>query len=125
MRISDWSSDVCSSDLGAADELHRHGLFKRMPRGLLDRLAGFADRGLACDHLGDVEPRAVPAPERAERHVGNAGPRRQPARAVDPNGPDLDGREGRPDGPAKWAEVHSKVAALSRAQRLDSEGRGG
>src|SRR3546814_5564396 len=112
MRISDWSSDVCSSDLeryrnvdgfhncfddirgelhvahqrrarpavddlahraahvdvddrgalvggelgrlahfvrGAADELHRHGLFKRMPRGLLDRLAGFAARGLRSE----------------------------------------------------------------------------
>src|SRR3546814_9158961 len=64
-----------------------------MPRGLLDRLAGFADRGLACDHLGDVEPRAVPAHERAERHVGNAGHRRQHDGAVDPNGADLDGSE--------------------------------
>src|SRR3546814_8437025 len=28
MRISDWSSDVCSSDLLKIDELHlRHGLF--------------------------------------------------------------------------------------------------
>src|SRR3546814_15310233 len=26
MRISDWSSDVCSSDLGDGDRLHRQGL---------------------------------------------------------------------------------------------------
>src|SRR3546814_10184017 len=48
MRISDWSSDVCSSDLGAADDLRTRGLRDR------DRLAGdhgFIHVGRAVDHL--------------------------------------------------------------------------
>src|SRR3546814_7962108 len=34
MRISDWSSDVCSSDLEAGDENHHHPELARVPRGI-------------------------------------------------------------------------------------------
>src|SRR3546814_3149327 len=33
LRISDWSSDVCSSDLLAADEFIRRFLLHALPRG--------------------------------------------------------------------------------------------
>src|SRR3546814_15758320 len=29
MRISDWSSDVCSSDLGLHRRIHQHGFWRR------------------------------------------------------------------------------------------------
>src|SRR3546814_4429350 len=31
MRISDWSSDVCSSDLGLADQHYYQGIFRLQP----------------------------------------------------------------------------------------------
>src|SRR3546814_8926617 len=54
MRISDWSSDVCSSDLDAFTELEADETLERDSRA--DVLAGggddFGDRGLAVDHEG-------------------------------------------------------------------------
>src|SRR3546814_15464970 len=43
MRISDWSSDVCSSDLFAERMPQRHDL-RRRPVGRLDPAAGRLDR---------------------------------------------------------------------------------
>src|SRR3546814_18840297 len=58
MRISDWSSDVCSSDLPAPDEAGEHlGQIARQP----ERLAHFghcAAGTVACDHRRQC--RAVP-----------------------------------------------------------------
>jgi len=51
-------------------------------------------RSAAWLAIGDVEPRAVTAHERAERLVGHAGHRREHDRIVDPDGSDLDGSEG-------------------------------
>src|SRR3546814_1754418 len=69
MRISDWSSDVCSSDLGVLDQGDTR------PRDTavqaLDRLRGQHVRVLAAhDHRGALDAvRAVP--ERSEeRRVG-------------------------------------------------------
>src|SRR3546814_5581575 len=47
MRISDWSSDVCSSDLHAlpADRLAPVGADRREP-------VAAADAGVGCDHHG-------------------------------------------------------------------------
>src|SRR3546814_5928772 len=68
MRISDWSSDVCSSDLDLADDLGvvhgqrgvRFGMLRRQCQRLVKRLAH-----LACDalleRLGDRQPLAVAA----------------------------------------------------------------
>src|SRR3546814_13798243 len=79
MRISDWSSDVCSSDLMVGDAVHlRHpqgeGGRHRRPcarAGCLpwrhQRQAG--DRGLGIDLRADPSGGAPPAGE---------GPRRQP-----------------------------------------------
>src|SRR3546814_20567528 len=36
MRISDWSSDVCSSDLPGGDDPLRHGLRQGVPRRTAD-----------------------------------------------------------------------------------------
>src|SRR3546814_6459438 len=53
MRISDWSSDVCSSDLIAAKQLHEPAhLFQRrfrqpFPRFLLDQFLGHAGETMA------------------------------------------------------------------------------
>src|SRR3546814_7249310 len=73
MRISDWSSDVCSSDLAVARPL------QRAPRGLdlvepgFDRVvtnAGFAQR-LAHDprHVAGLAPALVAADVRSEEHT--------------------------------------------------------
>ena len=55
------------------------------------RLAGFADRRLAGDHLGDGEPGAIALDDPPERHVGDARHRRQDHRRLDPDRTDLDG----------------------------------
>src|SRR3546814_18079748 len=56
MRISDWSSDVCSSDLGRglADLLAQRGIERRR-RGFLDDLLEAAlDRAFALEHVHDA-----------------------------------------------------------------------
>src|SRR3546814_15440733 len=78
MRISDWSSDVCSSDLGDGDRLHRQGLalgasLGHREEGALEGEAAVAvargplgkqDKVIAClqptGHLVAV-PRGMPA----------------------------------------------------------------
>src|SRR3546814_8562339 len=58
MRISDWSSDVCSSDLGIAAEAAEHrglGHARRLQR----RTALAADRGQAGGSLANVLQRVV------------------------------------------------------------------
>src|SRR3546814_5814238 len=53
MRISDWSSDVCSSDLYSADTRPQTGLSRQnVPRpNLLARSAMLARRAAAQDHI--------------------------------------------------------------------------
>src|SRR3546814_3938392 len=48
MRISDWSSDVCSSDLASAETLYQHCV-----RGLQRALDRFGGRGLPLIGTGD------------------------------------------------------------------------
>ena len=74
----------------AAHQLHRDRLLDRIPGGFLDALPRLANRGLAGDHLGDVEARAIAAHQLAERQIGDAGHRRQHDRRVDGHGADLD-----------------------------------
>src|SRR3546814_2262485 len=45
MRISDWSSDVCSSDLDQARELRRNEVGQRSTLGALDLRSGRHRRG--------------------------------------------------------------------------------
>src|SRR3546814_5864082 len=58
MRISDWSSDVCSSDLAheehalVAPHLLGHGIAQRLAHGLLHRRAGPLRLGLGRGLLG-------------------------------------------------------------------------
>src|SRR3546814_10386227 len=98
MRISDWSSDVCSSDLilgrhrnvgalVAAETLHhlrvmvaidagmdleRHPVIKAHPRHFGEHLRaeqlGLSRREIARPHLG-VEPFGIGAIERSEEHT--------------------------------------------------------
>src|SRR3546814_11154927 len=56
MRISDWSSDVCSSDLGERQQLIRHG------EGARDVAAG--NHELAAEPEGVSEGRGMSGPPR-------------------------------------------------------------
>ena len=51
------------------------------------RLGGAADELVRRDHLGDDEPGPEAPGDAAERHVGDAGQRREDGPAVDPHGP--------------------------------------
>src|SRR3546814_7642503 len=49
MRISDWSSDVCSSDLGGAAA----AVFRQQQRELRTFTGGAAHDDIAAQHLGE------------------------------------------------------------------------
>src|SRR3546814_18576805 len=88
MRISDWSSDVCSSDLHVADGVRAlvvpgSGLVKRQAeKEGLDRIfvdAGFEWREPGCSMCLAMNPDKVPAGERCaytsnRNFVGRQGP---------------------------------------------------
>src|SRR3546814_9199176 len=63
MRISDWSSDVCSSDLRASQARPVIGLVNERISTVLDRrdddIIGFGDRDLELVDLGRSEERRV------------------------------------------------------------------
>src|SRR3546814_6036811 len=96
MRISDWSSDVCSSDL-AADALEGLVLFERdrahrrvgevearLERDHLLRAGGAAEAALHAGLLAEAEPRPVLVVEqRAGGAGGDAGEAEGAARSVD------------------------------------------
>src|SRR3546814_10788497 len=67
MRISDWSSDVCSSDLG--HRLRRPGAAGRMSDGTADTGPGSADRGAGLH----VSCESVKPPEDLRRKVSTSG----------------------------------------------------
>src|SRR3546814_16664550 len=62
MRISDWSSDVCSSDLSMTHRVLRHSF-------TVDHVTGFI-RALYDDRLGFVAGSAEIAPGISLHHVG-------------------------------------------------------
>ena len=64
-----------------------------MPGSLLQRLARFADHRGRRDHLRHIEARTIAPHQRAERHVGNAGHRRQHDGHVDGHRTNGDGRK--------------------------------
>src|SRR3546814_6578063 len=100
MRISDWSSDVCSSDLDGAGG-------QQAPQD--------APRNVQRDEEDPQDGR----PQGAARHDGEGryGGRRQTARR--PRTGRYDEGHGRgPSGPAQWAEEHE-----GRATRLRKNGR--
>src|SRR3546814_1878315 len=76
MRISDWSSDVCSSDLTGGDERLRElqsdaatqSQDTRVERLVASKPAGLR-YGSAARHIVDETPggRAAPAPQQADR----------------------------------------------------------
>src|SRR3546814_13317155 len=67
MRISDWSSDVCSSDLG--HRLRRPGAAGRMSDGTADTGPGSADRGAGLHVACEI----VKPPEDLRRKVSISG----------------------------------------------------
>src|SRR3546814_17757974 len=76
MRISDWSSDVCSSDLGGGCSYHWHGDQGHWPRwrrgGRLGHLPRkwFTDDAIAC--LAGAAGHLPLASRRARRHAAAA-----------------------------------------------------
>src|SRR3546814_5888611 len=94
MRISDWSSDVCSSDLGAAEERQRQA-------GDVDVAAGGLQHGAAVT-VEVADAHAGPGEHRAAEHVDVAAARQQAAVdhldaavAATPTQPDLAAIAGR------------------------------
>src|SRR3546814_13712789 len=77
MRISDWSSDVCSSDLAdrilREDHAHHHGLERR--RADVGGAAGAQQVDRDKGHYGGVED------SEDSNHCGQ--PRREPEKAAD------------------------------------------
>src|SRR3546814_13130892 len=61
MRISDWSSDVCSSDLSAPRSASRHRRSLQNPRAPADHGSASSAAAHAC-----IAPRSLPATYRAE-----------------------------------------------------------
>src|SRR3546814_1541636 len=72
MRISDWSSDVCSSDLG----MSQPGL----------AAAERADDVGQWPDIGQFEPFAAPGPGQVEGDGGRHGLRHQPGQRADGGG---------------------------------------
>src|SRR3546814_1007061 len=64
MRISDWSSDVCSSDLVDRGQLARREPFGRLGQRKLRK--GLRKRRRGTDHGSDIGGRAVGARRRCE-----------------------------------------------------------
>src|SRR3546814_2954270 len=78
MRISDWSSDVCSSDLGTAQAAdHRCGGAAFPAAGLCRDRAGRAGRGERITQGFDVS--LLPRRQAVDRHRrgGRGGPTRR------------------------------------------------
>src|SRR3546814_19231554 len=59
MRISDWSSDVCSSDLIYSHVRDRWGIFYAQPFVLNERQAGVAIEGVVRQESIENSPLAV------------------------------------------------------------------
>src|SRR3546814_5774958 len=67
MRISDWSSDVCSSDLGAVEVL-RTGTRKRIDLGMIDK-----DYFANCAAIGISPQIAGTVPHGLKKYLGRVG----------------------------------------------------
>src|SRR3546814_20935990 len=67
MRISDWSSDVCSSDLGAVEVL-RTGTRKRIDLGMIDK-----DYFANCAAIGISPQIAETVPHGLKKYLGRVG----------------------------------------------------
>src|SRR3546814_2111667 len=84
MRISDWSSDVCSSDLGQRQRLPDVHRGPRQPR--LRRAAGRGDKHAGCD-LADARhglpDHQLPGQRAAARRGSGSGQGQGPGRAAD------------------------------------------
>src|SRR3546814_5145626 len=92
MRISDWSSDVCSSDLFGAGADHRIDESERVGRGLLgeglDREKGEQRGGGGQAFHQTLVPRRLrPVQRRATRPAHAATPTASIASAMAPSGP--------------------------------------
>src|SRR3546814_4882752 len=89
MRISDWSSDVCSSDLLGAAEHALAEIEQRKTDDHADRGARYADR--QTDRHEDAQHRVARRAHRAQyRHVARLGTHQHDKRRHDVEGGDED-----------------------------------
>src|SRR3546814_14936637 len=100
MRISDWSSDVCSSDLRAADvELRRQLLLRQaLAGGVFEQADAIPDRA--------VQP-LEPLARRGRLRRGVAVTRHRPAGGTRSEERRV-GKEGVSTGLSRWSPVHLK-----------------
>src|SRR3546814_19778440 len=101
MRISDWSSDVCSSDL---DHDRQHGYARRAVVGLAGNRQTPEMRWRPQEQNQCEQPR-----QRAERRVGHGGTRQHRKAAGQPTDDDIDRK--------------SVVSGKSSSGRVDLGGR--
>src|SRR3546814_12260297 len=80
MRISDWSSDVCSSDLGLIMLQPKRTKYRKMHKGRNDGLAwngnlvSFGEYGLKATQTGQITARQIEAARRSiSRYVKRGG----------------------------------------------------
>src|SRR3546814_16044046 len=66
MRISDWSSDVCSSDLSAQDRIHKRDRTRESLDGRRRQLMGILQSGGALEHYALLQQAAGRAEADAE-----------------------------------------------------------
>src|SRR3546814_10299231 len=114
MRISDWSSDVCSSDLGARPGAPPRALFHRAPA----RSHGESSARLAGDHQAIARARAQRAGRARADRIAPRRARSPPAAAtVDRGGREAGNRivRGDPHEPVGRSEEHtSELQSLMR-----------
>src|SRR3546814_4389101 len=86
MRISDWSSDVCSSDLGTAVDIFSYTEERKMERALIDHYEAQMEMVAAeltpANHAVAVELASLPAQIRGYGHIKEASVEK--VRALEP-----------------------------------------
>src|SRR3546814_13858655 len=99
MRISDWSSDVCSSDLQSSSRLWAAPASTLPSRGDRPRRNHVPHRGHCLRRTGKI-PRSPPVPQSGRHREGTETLARSEERRV--------GKECVSTGRSRWSPVHYK-----------------
>src|SRR3546814_10860171 len=116
MRISDWSSDVCSSDLGGASVGRRSGRQRPQPSDALVLWAQVVDEH--AGHRGDVERPGVPHLLEVSPVLGAVEERLEDGEVVTRQERQLVVGEGLPPDPVRHGLVERSEEHTSELQSL-------